>query len=65
MTNTDNPFRHNYVFSGKDRKRHTFNRWQYPQLWFRPVYVQITEDGVVYYKTWNGMYFLYRIEDKS
>lgn len=51
----ENPFYYYYLFSKK-------KWWHYPILWFIPMKVLITEDGVVYYKQWGGKYFLYKIE---
>lgn len=62
VSNIENPFYYNYLFSKKDLKRKTFRWWQYPLLWFIPMKVQITEDGVAYYKQWKGQYFFYGIE---
>ena len=55
----NNPFYDNHLFTKEDIKRITFSKWAYPVLWFIPMKVQITEDGVAYYKTYKGQYFFY------
>lgn len=55
----ENPFYHNYLFSKEDLKRTVFKWYQYPILWFLPMKVQITTDGVAYFKVWNGAYYFY------
>ena len=62
MTDADNPFFHNYVFSDKDLKRLTWSYWKYPHLLFYPTFVQMSEDGVVRYKQRGNQYFLIDIK---
>ncbi len=57
-----NPFWDNHIFSKKDLERVVFKWWHYPVLWFLPMKIQITDDGVAYYKVWNGAYYFYRLE---
>ena len=58
----DNPFYDNHLFSKEDLKRATFKWYEHPALWFVPMNVQITEDGVAYYKVWKGRYYFYKME---
>jgi len=62
--NYDNPFYHNYVFSEQDLKRATIKWWQYPVLWFRPTYTQISLCGFVFYykTTGDGRIFILKTE---
>lgn len=58
----DNPFYHNYLFSKEDLKTTTIKWYQYLVLWFLPMKVQITTDGVAYFKVWNGAYYFIDIK---
>ena len=55
----DNPFYDNHVFKKEDINRAKFSYWKYPILWFKPTCVQITTDGIFYYKIGNdGAYYI-------
>jgi len=57
-----NPFFYNYIFSKKDIDRSKIRWWQYPFLWLLPTKVQINEGYIFYWKTWQGAYFLMKVE---
>lgn len=59
-TDYNNPFYSNHIFSKKDLSRMKCSQWDCPILFFIPMKVQITEDGVFYYKTWRNRYYLFR-----
>jgi hypothetical protein len=61
--NKDNPFYSNHIFSKDDLDRAIINKWQDPLLWLLPTYVQFAEGKAIFYKQWNGRYYLMRIED--
>ena len=60
LSEKDNPFYHNYLFSEKDLKRYIIKWWQYPLLFlFCRTYVQVSEGYAWFYKTHGGaIYFI-------
>lgn len=62
MSKNDNPFYDNHVFTKEDISRAKI-RWQDRLwLWVYPTLVQMTDDGVVYYKNVNGAYYILKWE---
>ena len=58
-----NPFYYNYVFRELDITRITIKWWEYPLLWFRTTYVQISDGYAWYFKTdGTGRVFLIKYE---
>jgi hypothetical protein len=45
-----NPFFNNYIFKSEDRARMTVSQWDYPQIWFKPTYVQLSDGYEWHYK---------------
>ena len=61
----DNPFYDNHLFTKEDIKRLKFKWWYYPALWFIPMKVQLTYEGVFYYKTYKGQYYFYKFKSNE
>lgn len=61
--NYDNPFYSNHVFKEFDLDRVKISFWEYPFLWFRPTYVQISDGYSWHFKRdGSGRYFLMKAE---
>lgn len=58
----DNPFYHNPLFSVEDLKRGKLTLTDRVRLMFTPMKVQLTGDGIAYFKVKNGAYYFYRLE---
>lgn len=62
--NRDNPFYHNYLFTKEDlQKINTkFTFRDKLRLLFKPMYVQINDGYVFFFKQIDNEYFLYKYE---
>lgn len=62
-----NPFYFNYLFSKKDNKRFIISRYDKIKLFFKPMYVQLTSDGMIAkYKIGNdGAIYLFELQEKD
>jgi len=62
----NNPFYHNYVFQPPDIDRRKLTWSDKLRVLFKPMLVQLTEDGIVYYKRdGSGRIYLFKYEART
>lgn len=63
LTEYQNPFYRNYLFSSNDLKRAKIHWWAFPLLWFRTTYVQIADGHAFHFKVGGrGEIYLMKVE---
>ena len=59
----DNPFYSNHVFTEFDLDRVKISFWEYPFLWLKPTFVQLSDGYAWYFKRdSSGRYYLMKQE---